>query len=45
MIVYLITDSTNGKGYVGQTRRTPETRFAQHRKVMGRGNACWEECA
>lgn len=40
MIVYLITDSVNGKRYVGQTRRPLDARFAQHEKVAGRANAC-----
>lgn len=30
MVVYLITDNTNGKQYVGQTIYTAEQRFARH---------------
>ena len=32
MVVYLITDTTNGKQYVGQTIHSAEQRFSQHCK-------------
>lgn len=40
MIVYLIRNKVSGKCYVGQTRRTADARFAAHKKVIGRRNAC-----
>ena len=32
MIIYKITNKVNGKVYVGKTKRTLETRWAQHRR-------------
>lgn len=37
--IYLVTNTLNGKQYVGMTRRLPEERWREHKMLAASGNA------
>ena len=42
-VIYKITNTLNGKIYVGQTRRTLEMRLAEHRYNKNKGKSAIDE--
>lgn len=44
MVVYKITNQTNGKIYIGQTRQSLEKRFMQHAKAISPLGNAMREC-
>jgi group I intron endonuclease len=44
MVIYLLTNTVNGKRYVGQTVKTLSARWSQHKTFAKNGNAGHNEC-